>query len=362
MIKSVAMEIGFKYQFLLDSNLIREFYTRLWSRKIALSDEDFYNWQFVLPPDNNLQDHCVLAVSGNEIIGVMGLNVRVFSLNGCKYRGAELTTWIVDPKFAGLGAGAKMLAFIQSEFDILIGMGITDQALSVYMRSGFRYLASIPRFIKILDVEAISTYGSCSKLGKKLIKKWRPVVTSNILVQDVDWLSESEMNFEFNGFDRSVKSLRWRYSNHPYFNYKSVRIQNDQSFCYVVFREEKCSGFTILRVVDILGDECNFHLATQFIDNYIIDNNIAVADFFCTASRVNQYLIGSGWFSILDDKSVQFPHLFQPIELRMPATTSLIYWSKIAEINFYNIYDLYITKSDADFDRPTSVNVSKQLK
>jgi hypothetical protein len=60
------MEIGFKYQFLLDSNLIREFYTRLWSRKIALSDEDFYNWQFVLPPDNDLQDHCVVTLSGGK--------------------------------------------------------------------------------------------------------------------------------------------------------------------------------------------------------------------------------------------------------------------------------------------------------
>ncbi len=134
MTKGMDMEIGFKYQFSLDSNLIREFYTRLWGRKIALIDEDFYNWQFVLPPDNDLQDHCVVALSGGEIVGVMGLNVRVFNLNGCRYRGAELTTWIVDPKFASFGAGAKMIAFIQSEFDIVRGSALLNSMKNLKLK------------------------------------------------------------------------------------------------------------------------------------------------------------------------------------------------------------------------------------
>jgi len=349
----MSVQVGFMHNFSLESEKVRDFYARFWDREIALSDTEFYRWQFILPPNNNSNDHCVVALLDNEIIGVMGLNVRNFLLKGADLKGAELTTWVVNSKFSGLGVGAKMLAFIQSEFQVLIGMGITEQALSVYMRSGFRFLSSIPRFIRVSEITPINTYGYCSKLGEKLVKKWKPKFTDNIFFREVDWMVEPDFEFKINGFGRTREELHWRYSLHPYFDYKSLKVEDDEGVCYVVFREEKCLSFSVMRIMEILGDSTHFSLACKFIDNYLVSNKIEVADFFCTSSQVNKYLLASGWFSVLDDKCVNFPHLFQPIELRSPSTTSLIYWTKIPNVDFYNISDLYFTKSDADFDRPT---------
>lgn len=347
------MKVGFKYSFSLSDSAVRDLYTRLWSRQIALTDKEFYEWQFISPPDNNFSDHCVVAVVDECVVGVMGLNVRSFNLGGVNKRGAELTTWIVDPNFSGLGAGAKMLAFIQAEFEVLIGMGITDQALGIYMKMGFRFLGSIPRFLRVKDLEIVEKFGSVSKLGRQLIQKWQPQVSPSMIEREVEWSQESDIQSEFNGFDRSSKSLYWRYSCHPYFKYHSVSVEDLGRRCVVIFRVESCGDFNIMRIIDILGHQNNYDLALKFIDNYLIENTIALADFFCTSGQVNRHFIHANWFSVLDDSYVNFPHLFQPIELRCPATTSMVYWSKNDQLSLCDTSNMYITKADCDFDRPT---------
>ena len=150
------LDIGFASDLGVTPELIQEFYQTQWKRNIALSDNNFYCWQFINPPKNEKKDSCVVAVRDGKIFGVMGLNKRDFILSKTLYNGAELTTWaVVDTSIKRGGIGAKILHFILEKFDVLIGMGITDDALSIYLRSGFRYLKSIPRFIKIMDTEQV---------------------------------------------------------------------------------------------------------------------------------------------------------------------------------------------------------------
>ena len=238
-------------------------------------------------------------------------------------------------------------------------MGITEQALPIYMKMGFSFLNSIPRFLRVNDQAIVEKFGIASKLGKQLIKKRQLEITPSIMVHDVDWLKEMDVMSEFNSFDRSAKSLIWRYTNHPYFKYHSIKVELSGRSCFVIFRVESCDDFKIMRVVDILGSLKNYDIALMFIDNYLIENNIGLADFFCTSSKVNSHLISSKWFSVIDDTCVQFPHLFQPIELRCPSTSSLVYWGKSDQLSLSDFSNMYISKSDADFDRPTMTSINQ---
>jgi len=65
-----------------------------------------------------------------------------------------------------------------------------------------------------------------------------------------------------------------------------------------------------------------------------------------------------GWFSILDDDYFVFPHLFYPIELRRPPSTSLIYWGKRVMPSLLDIGSVHVTKQDLDMDRPTPAILS----
>lgn len=356
----------------ISSQRVCDFYEKHWKRGIALSKLSFYEWQFRASPSDMGLDHCMIAVdsSSNQLLGVMGLNTRLFFLDGTAKKGAELTTWVVDENFLGQGIGVKILIKIQSKYEVLVGMGISDMALPVYLRSGFRYVSAIPRYIKVFDFDLIKPYAKYNLLAKKLSKQWYNL-GCNISFQvevvnekKIDELDKCIWRKQFNLFSRSYKFLEWRYSHHPIFNYKQFLVYsegaNKGEGVYVCLREEtSIKDLRILHVLDCIGDQNDMPAAISFIQDYCIKNNVHLADFYCTSAQISRHFIVSGWFSTNDDTYFQFPHLFHPVELRTPPTTSLIYWSNDDFLEMANISKLYITKQDADFDRPTLETYAK---
>jgi len=361
----MAIIIGDVNELGLNSMCVSNFYKGHWKRKTALSNPKFYRWQFTESPSDKGDDHCMVAVdeSSGELCGVMGLNRRSFFLNGLLLNGAELTTWVVDNKHFGKGIGAKILKKIQSKYDVLIGMGITDMALSIYMRSDFRYLRSIPRYIRVFEFEKIEEYSQYIPLAKKLIKKWSNF--SNNTPFNVEPISEENISSlkpilikQFNYFSRDHNFLEWRFSKHPIFKYNQYLLYSDGIHkgkgVFVCMRlETSVENLKILHIIDCIGDPLDMPAAISFINDFCIKNGIHVTDFYCTSTKISSYFVSSGWFSINDDTCFQFPHLFHPVEFRTPPSTSLIYWSKDNFVDMSDIGRLYVTKQDADLDRPT---------
>ena len=361
----MAVLIGGAGELEVDCNDVCDFYARHWDRKSVLSVGSFYNWQFKSSPSAKGIDHCIVAIDSysREILGVMGLNSRPFYLDGLVSKGAELTTWIVNEKHLNKGVGAKILKEIQSRYDVLIGMGITEIALPVYMRSGFRFIKALPRFIKVFDFNAVLPYAEYNPLANKLIKKWSGLGNNvqffieNINANNTIFLKDV-IPEEYNYFTRSFEYLEWRYTNHPIFKYKQFIVYSEVlhqgNGVYVCLREElSVDNLKIIHVMDCIGDMSEIPAALSFIHDYCVNNQVHVADFYCSTVKISRYFANVGWFSLNDDVFFNFPHLFQPVELRNPATTSLIYWSKENFIEISDISKLYITKEDADLDRPT---------
>lgn len=355
--------IGFVHELGVNSQLVQHFYAKNWKRKIAISEKFFYDWQFINNPNSNKKDHCVIAFDydKNEVLGVMGLSKRNFLINGESLNGAELTTWVVNDHALGLGLGGKILKFIQSKFEVLIGMGISENALPIYMKSGFRYMKHIPRFVKVLNFERIKDYAIFTNLAISLVakskkNKYTPYCVNNV-TSDIYSKFYSNQKNKLNLFSRDNQYRLWRYDDHPTFNYKQFIVKNsaeeDSPAVFVAFREElSIKNLKILHVTDLFGDSNSLPSAISFLENYSAINNFDAIDFYCTSSNIYRFLLVNGWFSIVDDTCFQFPHLFHPIEMRNPPTTSLIYWSKNKLTELADISRLYITKQDVDLDRP----------
>jgi hypothetical protein len=356
------MLIGFASEIQVDSDRIAKFYADNWARPVMLSNNRFYNWQFQSPPCNQGHDHCVVAYDDklDAVAGVMGLNERTFYLDGKPLRGAELTTWIVSEQYRAVGAGAKILKKITDEFDVLIGMGISEAALPVYLRSGFRYMRQIPRFVKIINFAAVEAYCTVDPIGQRLVTTWnKPTVGA----YRASPLSPAAVTAAFdtakgncNLFSRLPQDLQWRYTDHPYFKYHhfAVSAGDGHGEVIVAFRvHEVKEGFKVLHLMDMFGDASSIDAARSFIEEYAVNHQIDVIDFYCTASGVYRHLIANHWYSTSDDYYFKFPHLFSPVEMRDPPTTSLIYWAKSELAGLADIARLYITKQDADLDRPT---------
>ena len=341
---------------------ISEFYARHWTRPVALLEPDFFSWQFTQSPDDGGANHCVIAVdSSGDLMGAMGLNRRTFSLGGCRYLGGELTTWIVDPQHQGKGLGGHMVNYLQSTYGALWGFGISNMALPIYARSGFHYLHAIPRYVRVFDWEAVEPHARFEPLAKKLVRQWQSLPSVAFVEQSVSAEHEAIivrlMDSQYNYGVRDSAHLKWRYDDHPLFQYHrrfiTAAVDGGEGVLVTLREETTLPDLRILHVIDCYGDERDLPAAVSFIDDYARRNGFHVADFYCTTPRINRFFACSGWFSIMDDFYFQFPHLFHPLELREPPTTSLIYWSREACHEMTDLSRLYITKQDGDFDRPT---------
>ena len=350
----MATRIGFAYELGVSAEQIMEFYKNHWRREIALSNREFHKWQFENTVENKLGNSCVVALNEDGLVGVMGLNKRKFHLSEQCLNGAELTTWVVDQKIKGFGAGARILNYITSNFEVLFGMGISEDALPIYIRSGFRYLRYIPRFIHVIDAKNILGVSNHASYAPKLIRN-SSAKPSNLDVKKVFWKNQAYApHVEGNHFSRSVKDLIWRYDEHPYFKYKSFKFKSSNGkIGYVVLREEITDKIKIVHIIDILGPKSCFEEAIKFVEFYAKDKEFWAIDVYSTLSSLNKYFNHRSWLSAVDSSFINIPHLFHPLEVRNPATTSLIYWAKKPKLDFFNVCDLYISKQDCDLDRPT---------
>ena len=352
----MGIKIGFASDLGVDSAQIMKFYSDYWVRRIALADGRFHAWQFVDPPSNNAKNTCVVALRDSVLLGVMGLNKRQFNTYGQVKLGAELTTWIVDKRFTMLGIGARILSFVKDQFDFLVGMGISVEALPIYLRSDFRFLRFIPRYIFVVDKARILELSKCAPYAKKIVRDGLTKL-GPISYEKIKW-GEMQMSpkVEGNHFSRAREDLIWRYDNHPYFTYQSFAVRSqsaDNDYGYVILRAETAGDIRMLHVIDILGTRDTFESSVRFIEAYAHREGYWAADIFSTYSSLNKHFVNRGWLSAVDDSFINVPYLYHPLEIREPSTTSLIYWSKDMNANIFDISELYITKQDADLDRPT---------
>ena len=196
------------------------------------------------------------------------------------------------------------------------------------------------------------------------MKQWLLLGSTPFEVQDITsteaYAGCDHAQVQFNHFSREQPFLQWRYLRHPVYTYKQFFVHSADAGSghgvYVCLREELgVEGLRMLHVLDCVGDGRDMPSAVSFIHHYCTANNFHVADFYCTATRISRYFSSSGWFSMVDDGCFRFPHLFSPLEFRDPPTTSLIYWTRLDMLELSDTSNLYVTKQDADLDRPTQV-------
>jgi hypothetical protein len=365
---AVKFKVGSASEFKIDINNICKFYRDNWKRRLALEIPSFYKWQFIDCPENEGKDFCCVAIDEDKkILGIMGLNRRSFLINGNIHKAAELTTWVVSEKERGLGIGKKIMEYLQKNYDVLMGMGISESALFVYLSNGFKYLRYIPRYVRVYNQNQIAPHSKITPLGEFLIKKYKNSPQKNkykfeqVKASDLGCLLEGLEDNKFNLFVRNKDILKWRYDNHPVFKYETFIARDSGIGIGIVIRVDVVDEMKIVHVLDCFGDLKDIYSALSFIDDYCNENKVSVSDFYCTSEQINRYFRYYGWLSVIDDYYFQFIHLFHPPELRIPSTTSLVYWSKFDMDKLNNLTNLYITKEDLDLDRPTFDYISNRL-
>lgn len=346
---------------------IKEFISKNWSKNVILLNENFYKWNFINTHMFDFMDNCLIAIDyeSDKIVGFIGVTARNFVINNEPIKGAELTTWIIDENARG-NTGTEMLLYLKKKYDVLVAMGISKLALPVYLFNGFKYIKGIPRYVKIYNfnkIKDICYHSNLSKLFIQRQKRKKYILEYNF--KKIDYIDKNlDININKNSFIRDWRYLNWRYIKHPFFKYEIYELSINYNYkILVVIRLDIKENYRFGHIVDIIGDInkiINEEFILDFIDIYSKNNELDFIDIYCTDISIGSFFWKNGWTSTLDDIDyLQVPSLFYPIELRIPATTSIVIWSSNEKI--YNINKLYITKGDCDLDRPTIeyINIRK---
>jgi hypothetical protein len=332
---------------------ITAFYEKHWPRQVALSLPGFTTWQFVSPPEQHGRCTACVTLEGSELIGVMGLHERTFLLNGQKRSAVELTTWILAPEAKGKGIGLRMIEHLQDRYEIMLGSGISDEALNIYLRKGIGYWRFIPRFFRIWDVAAVEPYSRISPLGYKLASHRMDLVAPD--ASTARRIAAAEIPEPDRGLTdknrllRDAAYLAWRYDQHPVYAYETYMIGE----AWVVLRRDAVEGMTFAHVVELGAIASDMPAVLAFLEAYGREHGLAAMDFTCTSSDLGRHFLAARWFSAVDEPMFAFLSLFHPPELRDPQTTSLIYWSRDEQVDLADLGRLHIVKGDLDMDRPT---------
>lgn len=342
----------------IDSGSLCKYIEKNWIRQTVLSIVDFFEWLLKYYPAGNGVNRSLVIVNRktSDMHGFFGITPRRFIVNGNTLSGAELTTWIISEEARGRSFASQMLTHLISNYDFIFAVGgVTAPALDVYKRMGFKHISSIPRFYKIYNLERTRAISNITDLGLKLLSKINIRVESVPPVEEFNPASSYKNSYErMNCYTRSVADIVWRYIKHPFHKYKIFVINpNSEKEVFLVLRIEQHEFIRLCHVIDFYGYEEGFLDALNFIDYHCLNNNVDFADFYCLSSQITKYFWCNGWFSALDDSQVTVPHLFNPLELRNPPTSSIIMHSPKHLIQLCDINRLYITKGDGDLDKPT---------
>lgn len=340
---------------------ICDFMTAHWPRKMALSWPEFYQWQFYEQPTAQNNDHSwvVQNTETGDLHGYIGVSPKKFYWkDGSESKAAELTSWFYTDDIRGTHLSWDLIAQLQQDYDVVTAMNLSQMALPIYYRTGFRFLRVIERMVRVFNPKPFQTVAQITPVGKHLLRVIDESPQTDFIASEisVEALANavSDRKLLFHHHERDAANLLWRYTKHPFFKHICLALESKNVETYLVIRIETHAEFTIAHVLDI------FHFGTQVghiaecLEQFGKQNQIDLMDFTCTSSHLTAPLWKAGWLSVSQNEDCQYPHLFNPMEFRSPPTINMVFWCKDRMAEFCNLADLYITKGDNDADRPTA--------
>ena len=297
----------------------------------------------------------------NQIVGLLGYIPQEFNNKGeITYAGTD-TIWIADRK--SKAPGLLLWDYVMKGNPIaLLSIGINDNVKHLYKAIGWNIVEKLSRWCGIVKKKEMQELFFKEKENEilKLLPtlKEENISTMFICENKLDMKKWNKFYFEkfapkSIGIIRDYKFLKWRYLEYPIFEYKVITLKNDSNEYIglaIIRVEEISNSYKIGRILEFIVVE---EIAAIALANEVIkfDREVIFWDFYCMSNIVSFGLEMVGFRRLPEDEFV-IPTRFQPLDLNHMSIKSAIYLDEKLEINPLLDNQIYITKGDADQDRP----------
>ena len=360
-------------------SLLQEFIDANWKRGHVLArDANLLRWQNAYPGDSEKLS-VLIAHDAGTWLGMLGVIQVGVCVNGERISGAWLTSWLTLPESRSEGLGRRLMQEVLLGFEMVGGLGGNDLFQRILGASGFDIWDSIPRWVRVINPSALESLlgweepSNIRNLEERLalqatLTHPKPTGKRSTTLRVVDWSEDAAFRWDqawkeriapcIVGTWRDAEYLRWRYLEHPRFDYV-LRLAEDSSSGalrgLLVYRIEAVRDRLekVIRVVEFLCDEAAGSLLSAALIEEGEDAGVAFADFYCTSRTFAESLEKNGFLE--ETLPNRLPELFQPLEFTHSTfTAALRVRPSVSADNhaFFRSNNLYFTRSDSDQDRP----------
>ena len=345
---------------------------------ILARDGALLRWQYRHPSDPERLS-VLLAEHNGDPVGMMGLIPCGFCVRGARVPGAWLAMWLTVPEWRPRRLGLRLLRQLFTRDYGMVGvLGVNQETTgAIYKALGFAAFDVVPRWVRITSPEALANlvadnadrYSPAARAGWAAAAR-RGLTAAPAPARLAGWNPETAARWDqawheqfaprLVGTWRDAAYLRWRYVDHPRYQYQLRFIESPSGGALeglLVSRIEKVRdrGESVLRVVEFLSTASVGAALARVVLDEGEAAQVAFTDFFCTSAAVAPYLEGAG-FVREEAMQAPLPSRFQPLDFNHTRLNG-VFWIRpdIAGDSqaFFDTPAFYVTRADGDQDRPS---------
>jgi hypothetical protein len=357
---------------------LMSFIDEVWKPGHILSkDKNLLKWQYQHPV---LKDHLsvLIATEEDSILGMLGVIFHQFNDRGARLPAAMLATWVVRKDKRAAGLGLRLLNTLHSSGVKVIGCIGANPKTTVPICSayGYAFLDSLPRFVKIFNLDALTTLLASTNPSKDSEQLFDPSSAKHNSAyfpsypqgfNVTHWNSDAESAWDecwverlapnMRSFDKDASYIIRRFLSHPLFNYQILVAWDSLGYCQglLAYRIERVKDRfeKILHVCELLATS---HLSARALLAKVCRNaateSVCLATCHTTHAAAGHWLVDAGFQQEIIEAPLA-PSLFQPLEFRRHSFNGLLWLDSGREKARATIADpdFYWVRSDGDQDR-----------
>jgi hypothetical protein len=375
------MNPEFRYAGPADYPQIASFLDEFWAKDhVYVRSPKLFDWTFNRPGYWKSGEYSfALAEDNHEPIGILGGIPYTFNAFGKTTRGVWIANYAVRPDHRKGTAAFKLLSmFRNSQFSVVIASGLNPDTVVIYKVLRGQVLPEMPRHVMIRPeaasrmerLVALTNPTWADERVKAAVEPFLahvvgPVPAGNssqlpATWDSVDWPTISASTV---GAARDTDYFRWRYLEHPLFEYRLIALPEWERTGLLIWRLETIrqdlhgvrTGLDrIGRVVEFLpASSANAKGLLRLLSEQLQETDAIGADFFGYHGPARQWLNENGMRDTASDPGgAALPSRFQPLSPHSPTHNAMFADAGLPVCDISADCPWYWTKSDSDQDRP----------
>lgn len=360
---------------------IRAFLDEFWAKDhIYVRSRELFDWTFQRPGFHAPGEYTfALGEDGGELIAVLGGIPFTFHCRGEHRPGVWIVNYSVRPDHRRGAAALRLLSMFRNpSYPVVIASGLNESTVAIYRVLKGQVMSEAPRHLLVLP-EGV---GRLAALVQRTNPEWEPSRATAVAAAfrgTSPPLDESgfgqEIPSTWDGCDwptiaastvgavRDASYLKWRYQDHPLFEYRFLTKPAGARTGLLVWRLETIRQQTDQGRVDVdrIGRVVEFLPASPSNGGQLVGALVAAlgreqaigADFYGFHGPTRSMLDALGFASTASHPDGwAIPSRFQPLAQASPTLNAMFADPGLPACDARIDCPWYWTRSDSDQDRP----------